>query len=101
MAKKPKQEEIPMEGPGIAPVKDKKLDALCDSFIDTRDSKAKLAEELGETEAKILDRMGELGIKVHKFGDQIATIKEGKNHVKIRTVKAESNGEAEEDDTEN
>jgi hypothetical protein len=90
MAKaKVEQTEIPMEGPGVAPVKDKKLDKLCDMFIDLRDGRAKLAEELGATEVKILDRMTELGITVHRFGDQIAKIKPGKNHIKIKTVKAD------------
>lgn len=98
MGKRPKQEEIPMDGPGVAPVKDKKLDSLCDTFIDTRDKKAKLAETLGETEVRILDRMRELGISKHRFSDQLAEIKEGKDHVKIKTVKAESNGEGDGDE---
>lgn len=87
MAKKPTQDEIPLEGPGVAAVKDKKLDTLCDSFLDDRDEKAKLAEKMTATESKILDRMSELGITSHRFGDQLATIKTGKNHVKIKTVK--------------
>ena len=92
MAKsKPKTEqiEIPMEGPGVAPVKDRKLDKLCDEFIELRDSRAQMAEDLGATEVKILDRMNELQITVHRFGDQIAKIQPGKTHVKIKTVKAD------------
>jgi hypothetical protein len=88
-----------MEGAGVAPVKDRKLDALCDEFIDVRDKKAKLAEKLGETEVKILDRMSELGVKIHRFGDQIAEIKPGKDHVKIKTVTVDAgaNGDEEKD----
>lgn len=89
MAKRPTQEEIPMEGAGVAPVKDKKLDTLCDKFIELRDSKAATATQIGETEGKILERMDELKITVHKFSDQIASIKTGKNHVKIKTVKVD------------
>lgn len=83
-----KPQDLPaMDGPGVAVVKDKKLDALCDEFVEVRDEKAALAEKLGELEAQILDRMVELEITVHKFSDQVATIKPGKNHVKIKTVK--------------
>lgn len=87
---RPKQEEMPIEGAGVAPVKDKKLDGLCDDFIDTRDKKAALAEELTGIETKILDRMSELGVAVHRFSDQIATIKIGKKKIKIKTVKADT-----------
>jgi hypothetical protein len=94
MAKAPKQEEMPIEGPGVAPVKDRKLDNLCDSLLEDRDSKAALAEKMTATEAKILDRMAELLITVHRFGDQLATIKVGKNHVKIKTIKTGDDNEA-------
>lgn len=86
-----------MEGPGVAPVVDKKLDALCDKFIEIRDEKAALAEKLGETEAKILDRMMELKISQHRFSDQVAIVKEGKSHVKIKTVKADADSEGDDD----
>ncbi len=86
---KAKQSEMPIEGPGVSVMKDKKLDSLCDKFIDLRDSKAKLAEKIGETEVQILDRMGELKITKHRFADQLAEIKIGKDHVKIRTVTAD------------
>ncbi len=78
-----------MEGKGVAQVSDKKLDALGDKFIEVRDEKAALAERLGETEQEILARMNELGVTVYKFADQVCTVKPGKNHIKIKTVKAE------------
>lgn len=90
-----------MEGAGVAPVKDKKLDALCDQFIELRDQKSELAEGLTAVETKILDRMNELGITVHRFSDQIASIKAGKNHVKIKTVKADSGGDGAPDGEDN
>jgi len=89
MGSRAKQTEIPMEGKGVAPIKDKKLDALCDKFIDLRDERSKITEKIGDTEAKILDRMGELKITLHRFADQLAEIKEGKPHVKIKTVEAD------------
>ena len=97
--KKPKEEqtEIPMEGPGVAPIKDKKLDKLCDSFIEHRDESKAHATLKGQDEVAILNRMAELNITTHKFADQIATVKPGKAHVKIRTVDAdvEDDGEGE------
>lgn len=99
MAGKAKQAEIDISGPGVAPVKDRKLDSLCDKFVELKDNRATITEEIGDTEAMILDRMGELGIKVHKFGDQIATIKDGKRHVKTKLIRTD-NGEVEDDDKE-
>ena len=89
MPKRPAQEEIPMEGKGVAPVTDKKLTKLGEDFIDKRDSKATLAEEMTGLETKIKDRMAEVGIEVYRFGDQEMRIKLGKAHVKVKTVKNE------------
>lgn len=87
---RPKQKDLPISGEGIAPEPDKKLDNLCDEFIELRDDKAKLAEDLGVCEVKILDRMVELNREEHRFGDQLAKIKKGKNRIKIKTVKTEA-----------
>jgi hypothetical protein len=95
---RPKQTEIPIEGPGVATVTDKKLIALGDAFIDLRDQKAALATELGDTEKNILARMDELGIKIFRFGDQEMKAKDGARHVKVKTINVE--GEAPEDVTE-
>jgi len=84
-----KQTEMPIEGPGVAPVKFKDLDRLGDSFIEVRDQKAKLATELGELEKKIADAMTEHGISKYMFGDQEMVLEQGKTHVKIKTVKTE------------
>ena len=82
-----------MEGEGVAPIKDKKLEKLAEDFIENRDTKAKLAEELTGVETKIFDRMTELKITQFRFADQIVTIKPGKNHIKIKTVKGEAETE--------
>jgi hypothetical protein len=89
MAKRPKQEEIPLEGKGVAPVTDKKLTKLGEDFIDKRDAKATLAEELTGLETKIKDRMAEIGVEVYRFGDQEMRIKLGKAHIKVKTIKNE------------
>lgn len=93
---RPKQDEIPMSGPGVGPIKDSKLTKLADQFIDVRDQKATLAEELTGIETKILDRMAELGISTYRFADQIMTLKPGATHIKVKTVKVD--GEKREDD---
>jgi hypothetical protein len=84
---KPKQIEIPIEGKGVSPVKDRKLDKLGDEFIENRDTKARLAGELAGIESKIIDRMTELEIKSYKFSDQLVSIKTGKHHITIKTIK--------------
>lgn len=91
MASRPKQEEIDLGAdPGVGQVKDKKLERLGYEFIETRDQKAELAEKLGEIETKIFDRMGELDLRVYRFGDQELSIKDGKRHCKVKTVKTEN-----------
>lgn len=83
-----KTEDLPgVEGPGVSPVKDKKLNALADEFTEKRDEKANLAEEMTGIETKILDRMDEIGVRVFKYADRVVTIKDGKRHVKIKQVK--------------
>lgn len=89
-----KQTEIPMEGEGVAPVKYKDLDRLGDKFIEIRDEKAELATALGKVEASIIEKMIEKGIAKYRFGDQEITVKPGKEHVKVKTVKVD--GEASE-----
>lgn len=77
-----------IEGPGVAPVQDKKLEKLGDEFCEIRDAKSALAEKLTAVETKIIDRMHELQITRFRFSDQEAVIKGGKLKVKIKTVKA-------------
>lgn len=56
-----------MTGEGVALPKDRALDKLGDEFTDIRDKKAKLAEELGEIEMKIVERMNEKGVTRYVF----------------------------------
>ena len=88
-AKRPKQEDMPLEGAGVAPIKDKKLEEWAEDFIEKRDAKALMAEEMTALEAKMLDRMSEKQIQVFRFADQELRLKPGKTHVKIKKVKNE------------
>lgn len=90
-SRRPRQGDLP----GVEGVKDKKLKALGDEFIDLRDNKAELAKEMTACEAKIQDRMKELDLSVFVFGDQEISIKAGKNRVKIKTIKTEGHEEEE------
>lgn len=87
---RPKATDLPgMNGPGVAPPRYKELDRLADKFIDVRDAKAELATQLGKIETQIAEAMQEHGIKRYQFSDQEIVIKEGKVHVKVKTVKVE------------
>jgi exonuclease VII large subunit len=99
MAKQKQTDALEEGGPGVGIVKDSKLNALADEFVELRDEKAKMAEQMTAIEAKILDRMQEKGIKVFRYADKQVSIKDGKAHVKIKQVKVD--GEPSGDDTEN
>lgn len=88
-SKRPKQGDLP----GVEGIKDKKLKALGDEFIDLRDNKAQLAKDMTACEAKIMDRMEELDLRVFVFGDQEMRIDPGKRHVKVKTIQNEGQSE--------
>ena len=87
---RPKVQELPnFVGEGITAPKDKKLDALADQFVDLRDSKAEIAEQITQVEKNIIDRMVELKLEKYRYADREVTIKYGKAHVKTKEVKNE------------
>lgn len=91
-----KTQDLPgVEGPGVSLPKYKDLDRLADKFIEVRDEKAALATKLGEIEKKIADAMIEHQLSRYKFSDQEVVLKEGKIHIKIKTVKATAEAAAE------
>ena len=101
MSKKPKQDDMPFEGPGIAPVKHRDLDKLGDQLSDLREDKSKLAEKITEVEKKALERMTELTLTPYRFRDMEMSVKPGNPHVKIKSVQVgDSNGEAEAEEIE-
>lgn len=88
MAAKPEQADAFPEGaPGVGANRNKKLDALADKFAELRDEKAALATKMGQTEEKILEEMQASGIKLYRYADREVKIKDGKAHVKVKTVK--------------
>jgi hypothetical protein len=86
MAAKP--QDLPgVEGPGVSIPKFKDLDKLGDKFIDLRDEKAALAGKMTKLEDQIVELMRDHDITRYVFGDQEMVLKEGKVHVRVKTVK--------------
>lgn len=84
---RPKQNEIPLEGEGVAAVNDRKLDSLCDSYQEDGEEHATIATRMTGTETKILDRMRELKVQIHKFGEYVCKLRPGKDRIKISKIK--------------
>jgi len=96
MASRPQSQDLNLgNAPGVSLPKIKALETLGYKFIDIRDQKSELAEELGAIETKMLDLMAEKGIERYRFGDQELILKKGKNHAKVRTIKVEPGEEQE------
>lgn len=89
MAKEKQLDALADAEPGIGVVKDKKLNALADEFTELRIEKSEMAEKMTAIEGKIIDRMQELKIPAYRYDDRMVTIKFGKTHVKIKTVKVD------------
>jgi hypothetical protein len=97
---RPQSQDLDLgNAPGVSLPKIKALETLGYKFIDIRDKKAKLAEDLGAVETKMLELMAEKGIERYRFGDQELLLKKGKNHAKVRTIKVEPGEEQEDEDS--
>lgn len=75
-------------GRGVAIEQHDDLDEMGDELDELRTKKSKLAERVTEVEKRALNRMGELGLASYRFSDRIMQISEGKDHVKVKTVKS-------------
>lgn len=87
------QTQIPMEGKGVAEMRDKELDALCLQLKELREKRAVISEEIGQTEFNVIVRMKQLDIEAYRFLDQIAKVNPGKDHVKIKCVRPDHGDE--------
>lgn len=94
---RPKQDEMPISGPGVDVPRHKDIDRLADKFVDLLDERSTLSTEIGQTEAKLKEKLKEKGLTKYRYRDQEVVYKPGKDHVKIKTIKADStgNGQAE------
>lgn len=84
---RPKQTEIPMEGPGVTKPQYKELDKLGDAFIDVDDQIEELKTELSGIEQRLILKMREYNLGKYRFGDYEITLKEGAIHAKVKEVK--------------
>ena len=85
-----KQEEMPIEGPGVSVPRYRDIDRLADEFHELLTERAEISEKIGTVEKKILEKMVEKGLTSYKYRDQQVVFKVGKNHIKIKTIKADT-----------
>lgn len=83
-----KIQELPaMRGKGVELVTYPDLDKMGDELDDLREKKSKLAESITKVEGKALDKMKTLGLNRYRFSDRVMEVTEGKDHVKVKSVK--------------
>lgn len=90
-----------MNGRGVAlndGVEDGELEALGDEWDNLTTQKRKITEKITACDTKAQERLAELGLKSYRYSDREIYLKEGKDHVKVRAVKADANGEEEIED---
>lgn len=87
---KDKPQDLPhMEGPGVAPLKIKELDRLGDKMNDLLEERGKISANVTKVEGQMAEIMQERGIAKYHWSDKVMEIKQGKVHVKVKTVRAE------------
>jgi len=84
MPTRPKQNDMPFEGPGVALPKIKELDKLGDKFVELRDQKADLNIRIADLEKEIIQLMHANGIAKYLLDGQTLELKEATLHVKIK-----------------
>lgn len=104
MGKRSITEEMPFNGPGVAPVKIKAIDQAAIKYVNIRDERMQLTEKECELRATLIevvhghaDAIGknEKGEIVYKFDDLIVTLKPGKDKVKVRSADSQEEGDDE------
>jgi hypothetical protein len=96
-SRRPKLQDLPnMRGPGVGgQEEDAELEALGDEMDELVTKKRKLAEKITAVDGKAQERLATLGLKSYRYSDREIYLKEGKDHVKTRVIKADQNGESE------
>ena len=88
---KAQQDEIPMEGKGVAPIKLPKIDKLARAYVEARDDRIqKLTTEIA-AKGKLLEALhfhrDQLetpdGVIMYHYDDQVLTVEPGKEKLKI------------------
>ncbi len=98
----PKQHDLPIEGPGIAPVRIKSVDELAEAYIKERDRRVRMTprevtakNELIDELHKHADKIGRdaEGVLRYEYDDIVIELRPGKETLKVRA--ADDNGEGE------
>lgn len=96
---RPKQNDLPIEGEGVAPKKIKKLDIAADDYVEKRDTRMQWTEKEADAKAVLIQLMIEHKLERYRFGDQEVVLKPGSAGVKVKTVDSvggdEEEGESE------
>jgi hypothetical protein len=87
---RPEPGELGLKGQGVEAVVHKDINRLADKFEDLLTQRASLSEQIGDTETALMEKMKEKGLEKYRYRDQMVTFKPGKDHIKIKTVKADS-----------
>jgi len=95
-----KQEEMPIEGPGVSLPRFKDIDRLADQFHDKLEERATISEEITKIEGRLIDKMKEHELTHYRYRDQEVIYKPGKVHVKVKAVKAQAAATEITDDSE-
>lgn len=96
---KPKQEELPaIEGEGVAQKRIKKIEALADAYVETRDTRMTWTKKECEARDTLIQAMTDNGLTRYSYGDQEIVIKGGKAKVKVKTVDSMESDEEESED---
>lgn len=93
---RPKQEEIPMTGEGVAPKRIKELDVLGDKYVEVRDKRMEWTEKEQVAKANLIAKMEELKISKYRYGDHEIDLT-SKSNVKVKNVDSTA-GETEEEE---
>lgn len=97
---KPKQEEMPIEGEGVAPKRIKAIDVAADKYVEIRDTRMEWTEKECKARDNLVAKMKEHGLSMYRYGDHEVVLKEGDPKVKVKNVDATvTAGEAEDEET--
>lgn len=92
----PKQNELPISGPGVARPKIKAIEVAADDYSDIRDTRMAWTKKEVSARDKLVDVMAKNNLERYQFGDHEVVMVPGKAKVKVRTI----NGEETDDETD-
>lgn len=87
MPPKPKQEEIPMEGDGVAPQKKiKAIETAADKYVTARDERMLLTKKEVDARTHLANVMHEHKMQRYIYDDLLVLCEPGKEKIKVKAV---------------